>query len=194
MVIFTPRTEQFSAIWAYINIFSLLNWNQTNFTHRTCWFHCQIEHVYQIRTLAWILNQNILWKEPTSYLVLCFLGRVLTAVNVPFLANSTATVRGRKTCLSFTTKSTSWSEWSVLKWRVSKRNPFHKYTGTFLFLVNFIYSLISLTPNLRDHIPAILTRNYTSNDWECTSFCKTNTAVLSEFPPYLHNTFRSMLC
>ena len=36
--------------------------------------------------------------------------------------------------------------------------------------------------------------NYTSNNWECdgASFCKTNKAVLSEFPPHLHNTIRSM--
>ena len=34
----------------------------------------------------------------------------------------------------------------------------------YVFLVNFICSLISPTPNLRDHFPAILTRNYTSNN------------------------------
>ena len=69
------------------NVFSLLNWTQKNFTHRNCWFHCQIEHVYQISTLAWNLNQNNLRIEPTSYLVLCFLGMVLTAV-MPFLAKT----------------------------------------------------------------------------------------------------------
>ena len=81
---------------------------------------------------------------------------------MPFFAYSMAKVRGRKTCLSFA-RNLRRNLSDHTKMESFQKKSFHKCTGTFLFLVNFISSLISRTPNLQDHFPAILMHGCTTN-------------------------------
>ena len=132
MVIFTPRTEQFSAIIELYDIFSLLNWTQTN-THWTCWFHGQIEQ-------SRLSNTYSCFNFELKHLM----NRTLFPRNDPYRSQipRQKSEVGKPVCRLQEIYVVVWAV--RLKWRVSKRNLFHKYTGTFFWWTSSAVWLVRL--------------------------------------------------